>query len=218
MGWSSPEQYMFPEVRSLGGAILVLSLVLFPYVFLTARASFLRQSMSQLDVARTLGTTPLRSFFSIALPLARPAIAGGVGAGHDGMPERHRRRRVLRRAEPCRWASTRPGSARAIWPEPRNLRLSCWPSCSSSSSASARCRASEVAHGMSTRERPFGRIRIAGPAGWLAAAACFLPLLLGFLLPAAVLLSFALARHRQLFDPAFLAAAATRCRSRPSPP
>ena len=56
----------------------ILALVLYPYVFLTARASFLRQSTSQLEVARTLGRTAWGAFFSVALPLARPAIAVGV--------------------------------------------------------------------------------------------------------------------------------------------
>ena len=49
----------FPEIRSMGGAIVVLALVLYPYVFLTARASFLRQIASQLEVARTLGAQRL---------------------------------------------------------------------------------------------------------------------------------------------------------------
>ncbi|MGE0213478.1 MAG: ABC transporter permease, partial [Parvibaculaceae bacterium] len=57
-GWRTPADYWFPEIRSLGGAILVMSLVLYPYVYLTARASFLRQSVAHLEVARTLGSTP----------------------------------------------------------------------------------------------------------------------------------------------------------------
>ena len=77
-GWISPQDYYFPEIRSLPGAILVLSLVLYPYVFMTAQASFLRQPTSQLDVARTLGKSPWGAFFSVALPQARPAIVVGV--------------------------------------------------------------------------------------------------------------------------------------------
>ena len=78
MGWSRPEDYMFPEIRSLPGAVLVLALVLYPYVYMTAQASFLRQPMSQLDVARTLGKSPWGAFLSVALPQARPAIVVGV--------------------------------------------------------------------------------------------------------------------------------------------
>ena len=70
--------YWFPHVRSLGGAIFVLSAVLYPYVYLTARASFAQQSVCVLEVARTLGRSPLAAFAGVALPLARPAIAAGV--------------------------------------------------------------------------------------------------------------------------------------------
>jgi iron(III) transport system permease protein len=78
MGWASPRAYWFPEIRSLGGAIIVLSFVLYPYVFLTARASFVRQPQAHLEVARTLGQSPWGAFFKVALPLARPSIAVGV--------------------------------------------------------------------------------------------------------------------------------------------
>ena len=77
-GWSRPADYWFPEIRSLGGAIFVLSMVLYPYVFLTARASFIRQPATQLEVARALGQTAWGAFRSVALPLARPGIAVGV--------------------------------------------------------------------------------------------------------------------------------------------
>ena len=58
-GWTSPHDYIFPEIRSLPGAILVMSLVLYPYVYAFARSSFLSQSAAEIDVARTLGRTPL---------------------------------------------------------------------------------------------------------------------------------------------------------------
>ncbi|SCZ68346.1 iron(III) transport system permease protein [Thiohalomonas denitrificans] len=76
-GWSYGD-YWFPEIRSLGGAVAMLSLVLYPYVYLMARAAFLEQSVAVLEVSRTLGAGPWRSFFRVALPLARPAIATGV--------------------------------------------------------------------------------------------------------------------------------------------
>jgi len=77
-GFASAGDYWFPHVRSLGGAIFVLSVVLYPYVYLTARASFAQQSVCVLEVARTLGRSPLATFAGVALPLARPAIAAGV--------------------------------------------------------------------------------------------------------------------------------------------
>ena len=76
-GWGHGD-YWFPPIRSLGGAIVMLGLVLYPYVFLLARASFLERSASALEVSRTLGYSVRQSFFRLALPLARPAIATGV--------------------------------------------------------------------------------------------------------------------------------------------
>lgn len=76
-GWGYGD-YWFPEIRSLWGAALMLSLVLYPYVYLLARAAFLNQSLCVLDVSRTLGNGPWRTFFTVALPLARPAIVAGL--------------------------------------------------------------------------------------------------------------------------------------------
>lgn len=76
-GWGYGD-YWFPEIRSLPGAALMLALVLFPYVYLLTRAAFLSQSLCVLDVSRTLGNGPWRTFFRVALPLARPAIVAGL--------------------------------------------------------------------------------------------------------------------------------------------
>ncbi|PPC85249.1 MAG: iron ABC transporter permease [Hyphomicrobium sp.] len=78
LGVSSAADYTFPQIRSLGGAIAIFALVLYPYVYLTARASFEQQSVCVLEVARTLGRTAGQTFYSVALPLARPALAAGV--------------------------------------------------------------------------------------------------------------------------------------------
>ncbi len=77
-GWKNPKQSWLPEVRSLPSAIFILASVLYPYVYLTARASFVQQSVCALEVARTLGRTSMGTFWSVALPLARPAIAAGT--------------------------------------------------------------------------------------------------------------------------------------------
>ncbi|MDX7897628.1 ABC transporter permease [Aeromonas media] len=76
--WQGPADYWFPAIRSLGGAAWVLALVLFPYVYLLARASFLEQSVSLIHSSRLLGCTPWQSFRRLSLPLARPAIMVGA--------------------------------------------------------------------------------------------------------------------------------------------
>jgi iron(III) transport system permease protein len=77
-GFASARAYWFPEIRSNGGAILVFSAVLYPYVYLAARASFVMQSICALEVARTLGRTENGALWSVALPMARPALIAGV--------------------------------------------------------------------------------------------------------------------------------------------
>ena len=78
MGWTSRSDYWFPEIRSLPGCILTMSLVLYPYVYMSARAMFLTQSAAMIEVARTLGASRTMLFRMIAVPLARPALAVGL--------------------------------------------------------------------------------------------------------------------------------------------
>ncbi|WP_298917002.1 iron ABC transporter permease [uncultured Algimonas sp.] len=76
-GWGR-DDYAFPAVRTLPGAAFILGIVLYPYVYLLARAAFGRQCVNQWHAARSLGLTPRRAFMRVALPLARPAIVGGL--------------------------------------------------------------------------------------------------------------------------------------------
>ena len=77
-GWASINDYWFPNIRSLWGAAVMLLLVLYPYVYLLARVAFIEQSVCTLEASRSLGCNPWRSFFTIALPLARPSIMAGL--------------------------------------------------------------------------------------------------------------------------------------------
>ena len=77
-GWQSATDYWFPQIRSLSGAIALLILVLYPYVYLLTRVAFLEQSTCTLEASRSLGCSPWGSFFKVALPLARPAMMAGL--------------------------------------------------------------------------------------------------------------------------------------------
>ncbi|MEM9538813.1 MAG: iron ABC transporter permease [Cyanobacteria bacterium P01_E01_bin.42] len=77
-GWSNAGDYWFPDIRSMGGAIAMLVLVLYPYVYLLARVAFLEQSTCTIEASRSLGCNPWRSFVRIAIPLARPSIIAGL--------------------------------------------------------------------------------------------------------------------------------------------
>ncbi|MES2830565.1 MAG: iron ABC transporter permease [Pseudomonadota bacterium] len=71
-------QYWFPDIRTVGGAVVVFIFVLYPYVYLLARSAFLTRGSGMLEVGRSLGLGPWQSFFRISLPMARPAIAAGA--------------------------------------------------------------------------------------------------------------------------------------------
>ncbi|WP_394177989.1 ABC transporter permease [Yoonia maritima] len=78
MGWANARDYWFPDIRTRGAAILVLSAALYPYVYLLARAAFREQSGAAYEVAQALGAGAFGRFWRVGLPLARPAIAAGV--------------------------------------------------------------------------------------------------------------------------------------------
>ena len=198
-GWTSPQDYHFPEIRSLPGAILVLSLVLYPYVFMTAQASFLRQPTSQLDVARTLGKSPWGAFFSVALPQARPAIVVGVSlalmeclndiaaVGFFGV-------RTLTLGIYTTWLGegNLGGAAQLAGVLLIFVFALLWVE------RHARKRQAHMAasrHPMAAR-----RSVLTGWFGILATLACFLPVFLGFILPGFILLRFAARRLEDIFS------------------
>lgn len=76
-GWAARD-YWFPNLRNLPGCAYILSMALFPYVYLAARAAFQTQSIAALDAARSLGAGPMTIFRKVALPGARPAIVAGL--------------------------------------------------------------------------------------------------------------------------------------------
>jgi iron(III) transport system permease protein len=189
-GWSYGD-YWFPEIRSLGGAASMLILVLYPYAYLLSRAAFLEQSVCALEVSRTLGCGPWKSFARVALPLARPAIAAGTAlalmetladfgtVSFFGIP------------------TFTTGIVRA-W-----IAFGDQTAAAQLSSAllgfvvvilllEKLSRGSSRYHHTTNRYQHLPGYRLRGTKAALAFLACALPLLLGFLLPAAVLLKMSI--------------------------
>ncbi len=189
-GWHNSRDYWFPDIRTTGGAIFVMSFVLYPYVYLTARASFLKQSVCHLEVSRTLGRTAIGTFFSVALPLARPGIVVGVSLA---MME------CLNDIGAVEYfgVHTLTVGIYSTWLERGNLG-------GAAQIASIMLifvfaliwlervgRSGQRFHHMSQRERKPTRQRLKGWRAWIATVVCIGPIVLGFVIPGAVLLDFA---------------------------
>jgi len=76
--WMFGPKTWFPDIASYGGVVLVMTLVLYPYVYLLARTAFYEQSASTVEAARSLGVSEFGVFWKVVLPLARPSIAAGL--------------------------------------------------------------------------------------------------------------------------------------------
>lgn len=206
-GYENARQYWFPDIRSLGGAIALMSLVLFPYVYLAARLAYSLQGRHLYDVARLLGAGSWRLFFTVALPVARPALAVGVILAlmetlNDIGAVEHLGVRTLTFSVFDTWLNRGSLSGAAqlsllllafviglTWLE-RHLR---------------RSRAYQSDGKDSERYEP---VRLKGVTAALASIACLLPVLLGFGVPVFQMLDSTFTLPYQLEDPALYAAAA----------
>lgn len=185
-GWRSAREYWFPEIRSIGGAVFIMSAVLYPYVYLTARASFVQQSVCALEVARTLGRSPLGAFFAVALPLARPALVAGVSL-------------VLMEclndigAVQYLGVQTLTASVYSTWLQRSNLGGAAQIASVMLGLVIVLFAAERMARGRAQSHHTTGRYRsipfhdLSGWKGIAAAGFCFLPFAVGFLIPVVVL-------------------------------
>lgn len=199
-GWEVGD-YWFPEIRSLGGAILVLTLVLYPYVYLLARAAFIEQSVCVLEAGRVLGRRPGRCFVEIALPLARPAIVGGVALAlmeslSDFGTVQYFAVDNFTTGIYRTWlglgeqAAAVQLAAVLLLFVLGLLMLERWS------------RRGGVQH-TSVRYRSLPRFSVSRRAGWSAFVACAVPVALGFALPVGMLLVWAIQTAPQMIDAKF---------------
>ena len=185
-GWRTARDYWFPEVRSLPGAILIFASVLYPYVYLSARASFVQQSICALEAARTLGRTSMGAFSSVALPMARPALAAGLAlalmeALGDLGAAQHLGVQTLSATIYATWQqrSNLPGAAQIA----AVLLLAVLALFAAERLARGRARF----HHTTSRWRSIPFADLEGWRAVAAAVACFVPFAVGFLVPAAML-------------------------------
>ncbi|MEQ5872601.1 iron ABC transporter permease [Sagittula sp. NFXS13] len=198
-GWTNAQDYWFPEIRSLGAAILVLAAALFPYVYLLARNAFREQSASSDEVARSLGAGPFARFWRVGLPLARPAIAAGVAivmmeSINDFGTVDYFAVQTLTTGIFSVWLEANNAGGAAQIASVVLLLVVLLVTLEKLSRRRMRF------FNLSTRYRPVARRPLRGGLGWMATAACTLPLLLGFFLPCGVILSHAIDNAENWLD------------------
>ncbi len=197
-GWG-PRDYWFPEIRSLGGAALMLILVLYPYVYLLARAAFLQQSATAFLAARALGKNAWVAFWRVSLPMARPAIAGGVllaimetiadfgTVAYFGV-------QTFATGIYTSWFSMADRAAAA------QLAVCLLAFALFLAILERTQRGAAKYHDTGKRQQRMPPDRLRGWRAALAFLACFLPVLLGCLLPVAVLLTMGIGSEQDLLS------------------
>jgi iron(III) transport system permease protein len=199
-GWQSRHDYYFPEIRSAWGAVCVLTLALYPYVYVLARVAFLEQSSSLVEAGRSAGLSRLKVFWRISIPVARPAIAAGIAlAAMETLADFG--------TVSYFGVQTLTTGIFKTWFSEGNLALA-------SQLAMLLVMATAICLMIEHRSRSRARFhQVATRAGnanarirsrkrWWAAALCAAPLALGFVLPVALLLRMAL-REAIPFDAQF---------------
>jgi iron(III) transport system permease protein len=201
-GWEHGD-YWFPDIRTLPGAVLMFVSVLYPYVYLLARSAFLERASGMLEAARTLGMGPWRAFFSVSLPLARPAIAAGIALAlmetlADYGTVAYFAVNTFTTGIYRAWFSLGDRVAAAQLAAMLLGFVLLLLMVERVSRGRARY------HDTTGRNRPLAGRRLSGIRAWLASAVCLLPLLVGFLLPAGLLLKMALTEGDAQFGERFL--------------
>jgi iron(III) transport system permease protein len=204
MGWQSARDYWFPEIRSLGAAIIVLTAALYPYVYLLARAAFREQSGSTEEVAMSLGSGALSRFRRVALPLARPAIAAGMAVVmmetvNDFGTVDYFAVQTLTTGIFSVWLESNNAGGAAQIASVVLVMVILLVTLEKFSRRRSRF------FNLSGRHRTPERKRLKGWRGVLALIACAIPFGLGFVLPAGVILSHALANAERWADPELVA-------------
>ena len=200
-GWTR-QDYWFPEIRSLGGAITMMTLVFYPYVYLLSRAAFLEQSVCVLEVSRTLGCGPWRSFLTVALPLARPGIVAGLALAlmetlNDFGTVQYFAVDTFTTGIYRTWLGMGEAAAAAQLAAVLLLFIFALVLLERWSRGGARF------HHTSVRYRPLPRYRLRGFRVTLALTACLLPIFLGFLLPGGALLTWTVESAGEMIDARF---------------
>lgn len=195
--------YWFPDVRSTGGAIVMFVFVLYPYVYLLARTAFIERASGMLEAARTLGLGPWRSFLRVSLPLARPAVVAGTALAlmetlADYGTVSYFGVQTFTTGIYRAWFSLGDRVAAAQLAASLLAFVVLLLLIEQTSRGRARF------HNTTGRNRPHAEHTLKGGAAVVALAICALPLFVGFVLPAGLLLRLALTEGDAQFGARFV--------------
>ena len=201
-GWTRAD-YWFPDVRTLGGAVLMFSGVLYPYVYMLARTAFLERGAAVFEAGRTLGLSAWASFVRVSLPMARPAIVAGVALAlmetlADYGTVSYFSVQTFTTGIYRAWFSLGDRVAAA------QLAMCLLGFVLLVLSLERASRGRARFHGTGLRRLPERAARLRGIHAALAIGACTLPLLCGFLIPCTVLLRMAVTEGDAQFGPRFV--------------
>jgi iron(III) transport system permease protein len=204
-GWRSSRDYAFPEIRSLGSAIIVLAAALTPYVFLMTRAAFREQSGSIYEVSRALGAGAFARFWRVGVPMARPAIAAGTAivmmeTVSDYGTVSYFAVQTLTTGIFSTWLEAGNAGGAAQIASVVLLVVFLIIAFEKLSRGKARY------HGGARHPRPVTAIRLTGWQGFTATALCLVPFLVGFILPVSVITVHALGEPEQWLKPGLILA------------
>jgi len=202
-GWQSSRDYWFPEIRSRGAAVIVLSAALSPYVFLIAGSAFREQPGGSYEVARALGAGPIARFLKVGLPLARPAIVAGVAivmmeTVSDFGVVSYFAVQTLTTGIFSVWLESGNAGGAAQIASVVLIVVLVLVAMEKSSRRHLRF------HRMSRQMRPVVAMQMTRWQGWGALALCLVPFLIGFVLPAAVILFHAFENAGRWLDPGLM--------------
>lgn len=201
-GWHAGD-YWFPQIRSVGGAGILFAMVLYPYVYLLVRNAFLERSPRMWDAARTLGMGPWRAFFKVSLPLARPAAVAGVAlalmetladygaVAYFGVP-------TLTTGIYKSWYTFSDRTAAAQIAAVLLITVLCLMLLEQKSRGRARY------YAVGSRNKLQQSATLQGVHAWGASLFCFVPVMLGFVVPVIILLRLMLREETVEFGTRYL--------------
>ncbi len=193
---------LYFDIMTPGWLTVLLALVLYPYVYVAAKAAFAMQSAGYIEAAQSLGVSKRKAFFKVALPLARPAIIGGVllvimEVLNDYGAAKYFGVNTFTTGIFKTWFSLQDIGAAIKLAAILLVVVFTFV-------ALERLQRGKAQYTEGSRSKPLARKPLAGGKAWGAFFVCLLPLLFGFFIPVAQLLNWSIGTAGKVIDSEFI--------------